>query len=192
MAFNFIKTKIEGVYIVEPKIFRDERGYFMETYNEQEFVKNGITNRFIQDNQSKSSYGVIRGLHCQLGEHSQAKLVRVLQGKVLDVAVDTRLGSPTFGQHVAVELSAENQRQLFIPRYFLHGFSVLSDQAIFAYKVDNFYNKESEFGIRYDDKEINIDWKVPAEKVITSEKDRIANNLKSLVLATQQLNKRVK
>ena len=192
MAFTFIKTKIDGVYIIEPKIFHDDRGYFMETYNEQEFVKNGITNRFIQDNQSKSSYGVIRGLHCQLGEHSQAKLVRVLQGKVLDVAVDTRLGSPTFGQHVAVELSAENQRQLFIPRYFLHGFSVLSDQAIFAYKVDNFYNKESEFGIRYDDKEINIDWKVPAEKVITSEKDRIANNLKSLVLATQQLNKRVK
>ena len=177
---NFIKTDIDGVFIIEPKVFEDARGYFFESYNEAEFIKNGITNRFVQDNQSKSSYGVIRGLHCQLGEHSQAKLVRVLKGRVLDVAVDIRRGSPTFDKHVAVELSDENNRQLFIPRHFLHGFSVLSDEAVFAYKCDNFYCKESEFGIRYDDPEIGIDWKIPAEKVITSEKDRLANKLKDI------------
>ena len=177
---NFIKTEIDGVFIIEPKVFEDARGYFFESYNEAEFIKNGITNRFVQDNQSKSSYGVIRGLHCQLGEHSQAKLVRVLKGRVLDVAVDIRRGSPTFGKHVAVELSAENNRQLFIPRHFLHGFSVLSEEAIFAYKCDNFYCKEAEFGIRYDDAEIGIDWKIPPEKVITSEKDRLANKLKDI------------
>ena len=180
-VMNFINTEIDGVYIIEPKIFNDARGYFFESYNEAEFIKNGISNRFVQDNQSKSSYGVVRGLHCQLGEHSQAKLVRVLQGRVLDVAVDVRPGSKTFGKHVAVELSAENQRQLFIPRHFLHGFSVLSKEAIFAYKVDNLYNKESEFGIRYDDPEIGVDWQVPAEKVITSEKDRLANTLQDLL-----------
>ena len=178
---NFIKTTIDGVYIIEPKIFRDARGYFFESYNEAEFVKNGITNRFVQDNQSKSCYGVVRGLHCQLGEHSQAKLVRVLKGKVLDVAVDVRYGSPTFGKHIAVELSDENNRMLFIPRHFLHGFSVLSPEAIFTYKVDNLYCKESEFGIRYDDPEIGVDWKVPADKIITSEKDRIANQLQDLI-----------
>ena len=177
---NFIKTDIDGVFIIEPKVFEDARGYFFESYNEAEFIKNGITNRFVQDNQSKSSYGVIRGLHCQLGEHSQAKLVRVLKGRVLDVAVDIRRDSPTFGKHVAVELSDENNRQLFIPRHFLHGFSVLSDEAVFVYKCDNFYCKESEFGIRYDDPEIGIDWKIPAEKVITSEKDRLANKLKDI------------
>lgn len=177
---NFIKTEIDGVYIIEPRVFEDARGYFFESYNEAEFVKNGIPNRFVQDNQSKSSYGVIRGLHCQLGEHSQAKLVRVLKGKVLDVAVDIRKGSPTFGKHVAVELSAENQRQLFIPRDFLHGFSVLSEEAIFAYKCDNLYCKEAEFGIRYDDPEIGIDWKIPTDKVITSEKDRLANRLEDI------------
>lgn len=177
---NFIKTEIEGVYIIEPRIFRDARGYFFESYNAAEFARNGINAVFVQDNQSQSSYGVIRGLHCQLGEHSQAKLVRVLQGRVLDVAVDIRPGSPTFGKHVAVELSAENQRQLFIPRHFLHGFSVLSETAVFAYKVDNLYCKESEFGIRYDDPEIGIDWKIPAEAVLTSEKDRIANSLKDV------------
>ena len=177
---NFIKTEIDGVVIVEPKIFEDARGYFFESYNEAEFIKNGITNRFIQDNQSKSCYGVIRGLHCQLGEHAQAKLVRVLKGKVLDVAVDVRKGSPTFGKHVAVELSEKNQRQLFIPRGFLHGFSVLSDEAIFAYKCDNAYSKESEFGIAYNDPEIGVDWKVPADKVITSEKDKMAHSLKEL------------
>jgi len=179
-TMNFIKTAIDGVIIVEPKIFQDARGYFFESYNEATFVQNGITNRFVQDNQSKSSYGVIRGLHCQLGEHAQAKLVRVLQGKVLDVAVDIRKDSPTFGKHVAVELSDENQRQLFIPRGFLHGFSVLSETAVFAYKCDNFYCKEAEFGIRYDDAEIGIDWKIPTDKIITSEKDRLANKLKDI------------
>lgn len=182
MAFNFIKTKINGVYIIEPKIFQDSRGYFFESYNRPEFVAHGINNEFVQDNQSKSGYGVIRGLHCQLGDWSQAKLVRVIQGRVLDVAVDIRRGSSTFGKYVAVELSDENQRQLFIPRHFLHGFSVLSDTAIFAYKVDNYYNKQSEFGIRYDDPEIGIDWRIPADKVLTSEKDRIANTLRDIPL----------
>lgn len=177
---KFTKTKIEGVVIVEPKVFEDARGYFFESYNEKEFVENGIDAKFIQDNQSKSSYGVIRGLHCQLGDHSQAKLVRVLKGRVLDVAVDIRKGSPTFGQYVAVELSEENQRQLFIPRHFLHGFSVLSEEAVFSYKVDNYYCKDAEFGIRYDDKEIGIDWQIPVDKIITSEKDRIAKGLKDV------------
>ena len=177
---NFIKTTIDGVLIVEPKIFEDSRGYFFESYNETEFAQNGIPNKFVQDNQSKSSYGVIRGLHCQLGKHAQAKLVRVLEGKVLDVAVDIRKNSQTFGKYVAVELSADNKRQLFIPRGFLHGFSVLSKTAFFAYKCDNFYCKEAEFGIRYDDEEIGIDWKIPADKVIISEKDRQANNLKDI------------
>ncbi len=177
---KFIKTNIDGVIIVEPRVFPDSRGYFFESYNEQEFIKNGITNRFVQDNESKSSYGVVRGLHCQLGEHSQAKLVRVISGTVLDVAVDVRKNSPTFGKYVAVELSDKNKRQLFIPRDFLHGFSVLSETAIFAYKVDNFYNKESEFGIRYDSPEINIDWRVPNDKIITSEKDRLAHTLADL------------
>ena len=177
---KFIKTEIDGVVIVEPHVFADARGYFMETYNADEFAANGIPNVFVQDNQSMSSYGVVRGLHCQLGDKAQAKLVRVLQGKVLDVAVDARPDSPTFGKHVAVELSAENQRQLFIPRGFLHGFSVLSETAIFAYKCDNLYCKEAEFGIRYDDPEIGVNWRVPTEKITTSEKDRLANKLKDL------------
>ena len=178
---NFIKTKLDGVIIVEPNVFKDSRGYFFESYNKAEFTLHGLGQNFVQDNQSKSSYGVVRGLHCQLGSHSQAKLVRVLLGRVLDVAVDVRPGSKTFGKHVAVELSDENQRQLFIPRHFLHGFSVLSDTAVFAYKVDNLYNKESEFGIRYDDPEIGVDWRVPANKIITSDKDRIANKLSDLL-----------
>lgn len=177
---NFVKTDIEGLYIIEPKIFKDSRGYFFECYNETEFARNGITNRFVQDNQSKSSYGVVRGLHCQLGEHSQAKLVKVLKGRVLDVAVDIRKGSPSFGKHFAIELSDENQLQLFIPRHFLHGFSVLSDEAIFSYKCDNLYCKASEFGIRYDDPEIGVDWRIPRDKIITSEKDRLANRLKDI------------
>ena len=177
---NFIKTEIDGVIIVEPRIFNDARGYFFESYNAAEFAANGIPNTFVQDNQSKSSYGVVRGLHCQLGKHAQAKLVRVLHGTVLDVAVDIRPGSPTFGKHVAVELSAENNRQLFIPRGFLHGFSVLSDTAIFAYKCDNLYAPQSEFGIRFDDPDIGIDWRVPADKIITSDKDNIAKGLKDV------------
>ena len=178
---NFIKTAIDGVVIVEPRIFKDDRGYFFESYNEQEFISNGITNRFVQDNQSKSSYGVVRGLHCQLGEHAQAKLVRVLAGKVLDVAVDFRKDSPTFLQHVAVELSAENNRQLFIPRGFLHGFSVLSETAVFAYKCDNLYCKESEFGIRFDDPTIGVDWQVPADKILVSDKDRMHKEVKDVL-----------
>ncbi len=177
---NFIKTEIDGVVIVEPRVFSDERGYFFESYNKDEFIRNGITAEFVQDNQSKSSYGVVRGLHCQLGEHAQAKLVRVLSGRVLDVAVDIRKGSPTFGKYVAVELSDENKRQLFIPRGFLHGFSVLSDEAVFAYKCDNLYAPQSEFGIRFDDSDIGIDWKVPRDKIITSAKDNIAKGLKDV------------
>ena len=178
---NFIKTSLPGVIIVEPKIFKDDRGYFFESYNEAEFIKNGITNRFVQDNQSKSSYGVVRGLHCQLGEHAQAKLVRCLFGTVLDVAVDYNPKSPTFGKYVAVELSDKNQHQLFIPRGFLHGFSVLSDTAVFAYKCDNLYCKESEFSIRYDDPDINVDWCIPMDKIITSEKDKLAKRLQDVI-----------
>lgn len=177
---NFIKTELEGVVIVEPKVFEDARGYFFESYNEAEFVKNGIPNKFVQDNQSKSCYGVVRGLHCQLGEFAQAKLVRVLSGCVLDVAVDIRPDSPTFGKYVAVELSDENKRQLFIPRGFLHGFSVLSKEAVFAYKCDNLYAPQAEFGIRFDDPDIGVDWKIPADKIITSEKDRQAKGLKDV------------
>lgn len=181
MKFNFIKTEIDGVFVIEPKVFEDSRGYFFESYNEEEFIKNGITNRFVQDNQSKSSYGVIRGLHCQIGQHSQAKLIRVLAGKILDVAVDIRKGSPTFGKHIAIELSAQNQRQLFIPRDFLHGFSVLSQESILSYKCDNFYCKEAEFGIRYDDPQIAIDWKIPAHEVIVSQKDLLSNSFKDIL-----------
>lgn len=177
---NFIKTELDGVIIIEPRIFEDERGYFFESYNEAEFIKNGIQNRFVQDNQSKSSYGVIRGLHCQLGEFAQAKLVRVLHGRVLDVAVDIRKNSQTFGKYVAVELSDENKRQLFIPRGFLHGFSVLSDTAVFAYKCDNLYAPHAEFGIRFDDPDIGVDWKIPADKIKTSAKDNIAKGLKDV------------
>ena len=178
---NFIKTNIDGVIIIEPKVFEDSRGYFFESYNEHEFAVNGIENKFVQDNQSKSSYGVVRGLHCQLGNHAQAKLVRCLSGCVLDVAVDIRPQSKTFGKYVSVELSDENKRQLFIPRGFLHGFSVLSETAIFAYKCDNLYCKESEFSIRFDDPDINIDWRIPADKIITSEKDRTAKRLKDVL-----------
>ena len=177
---NFIKTDIDDVIIIEPRIFVDDRGYFFESYNEFEFVKNGITNKFVQDNQSKSSYGVVRGLHCQYGAYSQAKLVSVLYGKVLDVAVDCRKGSPTLGKYVAVELSDENKRRLFIPRGFLHGFSVLSDTAVFLYKCDNWYYKDSEIIVRYDDPELNIDWRVPKDKIIVSEKDKNAITLQQL------------
>ena len=179
---NFIKTVIDGVFIIEPKVFNDERGYFFESYNENEFLNAGISVKFVQDNQSMSkNYGVIRGLHAQSGIHSQSKLVRVLQGKVLDVAVDIREKSPTFGKYISVELSGENCRQLFIPRGFLHGFAVLSDNAIFAYKCDNFYCKESEISVRYDDPDIGIDWKIPNDKVVVSEKDKNASRLKDVI-----------
>ncbi len=177
---NFIKTAIDGVIIVEPQVFADERGYFFESYNQEAFAAAGIKAKFVQDNQSCSSYGVIRGLHCQQGAHAQAKLVRVLEGKVLDVAVDIREGSPTFGKHVAIELSAENKRQLYIPRGFLHGFSVLSNQAVFAYKCDNFYCHEAEAGVRWNDAEIGIDWRIPADKVIISAKDKCHGGLRDV------------
>ncbi len=169
----FIPTKIKDVVIFEPRIFTDDRGYFFETYNEKLFNDNGITAKFVQDNQSKSSYGVIRGLHFQKGEHAQAKLVRVLQGSVLDVAVDLRAGSETYGKYVAVELSDVNNLQLFIPRGFAHGFSVLSRTAVFAYKCDNLYCKESEGGINCNDSDLGIDWQIPAEDRILSEKDKL-------------------
>ncbi len=180
-CMNFIKTKIEGLFIIEPRVFSDDRGYFFESYNHDVFKENGINNIFLQDNQSKSSYGVIRGLHAQNAEHAQAKLVRVLEGCVLDVAVDIRHGSPTFGQHVAVELSAENNRQFFLPRGFLHGFSVLSETAIFAYKCDNLYNKNSEIGVKFDDMALNIDWKIPADKAIISDKDKILGDFANVI-----------
>ena len=181
MAFRKIPTKIDGVFIVEPDIFRDDRGYFMETYNEKAFKELGITNNFVQDNQSMSAYGTIRGLHVQLGKYSQAKLVRALAGTVLDVAVDVREDSKTYGQYVAVELSAENQRQLFIPRGLAHGFSVLTDYAIFAYKCDNGYYKPAEFGLNCFDKTINVDWKIPVQKAILSEKDKNAPYLEAFM-----------
>lgn len=169
----FIPTKIKDVVVFEPRIFTDDRGYFFETYNEKLFNDNGVTAKFVQDNQSKSSYGVIRGLHFQKGEHAQAKLVRVLQGRVLDVAVDLRKGSETYGKHVAVELSDVNNLQLFIPRGFAHGFSVLSKTAVFAYKCDNLYCKESEGGIDCNDPDLGIDWQIPAEDRVLSEKDKL-------------------
>ena len=169
---NYIATDIEGVYILEPQLFKDARGYFTETYNKADFDKNiGYDVQFIQDNQSMSSKGVLRGLHYQEGADSQAKLVRVINGTVLDVAVDLRKHSPTFGKYLMVELSAENMRQLFIPRGFAHGFSVLSEKAIIQYKCDNFYAPEADSGISIKDESFGIDWKIPTENAILSEKD---------------------
>ncbi len=170
---NIIKTEIEGVFILEPRVFSDDRGFFFESYNENTFKDLGITANFVQDNQSFSTYGTIRGLHAQTGEHAQAKLVRVLSGAVIDVAVDSRKDSPTYGKHVAVELSSENKRQLFIPRGLLHGFSVISEEAMFFYKCDNYYNKASETGVIYNDKTLNIDWKVKPGKEVVSDKDML-------------------
>lgn len=169
---NIIKTEIEGVLILEPRIFRDSRGYFFESFNQREFEEKVGGVIFVQDNESRSCYGVVRGLHFQKGEHAQSKLVRVVKGKVLDVAVDLRPGSKTFGKHVRAELSEENHRQLFIPRGFAHGFSVLSDEVVFQYKCDNFYCSESEGAIAWDDPDLAIDWKVPADRIVLSEKDR--------------------
>ena len=168
-----IKTDIEGVVIIEPKIFGDARGYFYESFNAAEFeAKTGIKTTFVQDNQSKSSYGVLRGLHFQKPPYAQSKLVRVVEGAVVDVAVDIRRGSPTFGKYVAVELTAENHRQLFIPRGFAHGFSVLSERAVFTYKCDNLYHPEADGGILLTDAALGIDWRVPADQMILSEKDK--------------------
>ena len=167
-----IKTEIGGLYILEPRVFEDARGYFFESYNKETFEAAGLFYNFVQDNQSKSSYGTVRGLHFQKGEHAQAKLVRVLEGVVLDVAVDLRRASPTYGQYVAVELSGENKRMMLIPRGFAHGFSVLSEEAVFAYKCDNLYCKESEGGIRFDDPTLAIDWRIDMARALTSGKDR--------------------
>jgi len=167
---NYIKTEIEGVFIIEPKVFSDNRGYFFESYRQDEFDANIGKINFIQDNESKSAYGVLRGLHYQKPPFSQSKLVRVVYGKVLDVAVDIRKDSPTFGKHIAVELSGENKRQFFIPRGFAHGFAVLSDEVVFQYKCDNYYNRESEGGIAWNDPAMGIDWKI--ENPLLSEKDK--------------------
>lgn len=168
---EFKKTSIDGVYVIEPRVFNDARGYFFETWKKSEFEANIGPVEFVQDNESKSSFGVLRGLHYQKGEFSQAKLVRVIKGKVLDVAVDIRKSSPTFGQYEMVELSDENKRQFFIPRGFAHGFLVLSDEAIFTYKVDNIYAPQAESGIRWNDPDVGIQWPIDLEKVMTSEKD---------------------
>lgn len=165
------KGEIEGVFIIEPRLFEDERGYFFEAFSEREFAEKVCNTHFVQDNEAKSSYGVVRGLHFQLPPYAQSKLVRVVEGRVLDIAVDIREGSPTFGKHIAVELSAENHRQLFIPRGFAHGYSVLSETATLEYKCDNYYAPESEGAILWNDTELGIDWQVPAEKVILSAKD---------------------
>ena len=169
-----IPTKLEGCFIIEPTLFYDDRGYFMESFNEVRFEKEtGQRVHFVQDNQSYSTKGVLRGLHYQTGEYAQAKLVRVLDGEVLDIAVDIRPDSATYGQYEAIVLSGENKKQFFVPRGFAHGFLVLSDTATFFYKCDNFYNKESEGGIIYNDSSLNIDWQLPSEDLIISEKDKV-------------------
>ena len=167
----FIKTELPGLLIFEPNVFKDSRGYFFESFNADVFHEAGIDEVFVQDNQSQSAYGVIRGLHYQLNPFAQTKLLRVLSGKILDVVVDIRKGSPTYGKHISVELSAENFKQVYIPRGFAHGFSVLSNEAVVMYKCDTFYNKESEAGILYNDPGLAIDWKIPGDKQIVSEKD---------------------
>lgn len=179
---EYRKTEIDGVYILEPRVFNDDRGYFFEAWKKEDFEEHVGKVDFIQDNEFKSSYGVLRGLHYQKENYSQAKLVRVIKGKVLDVAVDIRKSSPTFGKHVMVELSDENKRQFFIPRGFAHGFLVLSDEAIFTYKVDNIYAPQHEASIRWNDEDINIKWPIAPEDVVTSEKDLKASSLKDAEL----------
>ena len=177
---NIIKTDIEGVVIIEPRIFTDARGYFFESFSERDFCKEVREIKFVQDNESKSSYGVMRGLHFQRPPFTQSKLVRVIKGAVLDVAVDIRKGSPTYGKHVAVELTEDNHRQFFVPRGFAHGFTVLSEEAIFQYKCDEFYAPGTEGAVAWDDPDLGIDWRIPAEKVILSEKDRRNPRLKEV------------
>lgn len=175
-----VETNIEGVIIIEPRIFKDDRGYFFESFSQREFEEKVCKTTFVQDNESKSGYGVLRGLHFQKPPFAQSKLVRVIKGAVLDVAVDIRKGSPTFGQYVSVELTGENHRQFFIPRGFAHGFSVLSEEVIFQYKCDNFYSPQSEGAIAWNDPDLNIDWRIPVEEVILSEKDSKHPKLKDL------------
>ena len=173
-----IKTAIDGVVIIEPKVFKDQRGYFFESFSQREFEAKVRKVNFVQDNESMSSYGVMRGLHFQRPPYTQSKLVRCVKGRVLDVAVDIRKGSPTYGQHVAVELSEDNHRQFFVPRGFAHGFAVLSDTAVFQYKCDNFYAPQADGGISIKDKSLGIDWKIPTDMVILSEKDTLHSCLK--------------
>lgn len=175
-----VETNIEGVIIIEPRIFKDDRGYFFESFSQREFEEKVCKTTFVQDNESKSGYGVLRGLHFQKPPFAQSKLVRVIKGAVLDVAVDIRKGSPTFGQYVSVELTGDNHRQFFIPRGFAHGFSVLSEEVIFQYKCDNFYSPQSEGAIAWTDPDLNIDWRIPVEEVILSEKDSKHPKLKDL------------
>lgn len=177
-----IKTNIEGVFIIEPKVFKDSRGYFFESFSQREFDEKVRPITFVQDNESMSSYGVMRGLHFQRPPFTQSKLVRCVKGAVLDVAVDIRKGSPTYGQHVAVELTEDNHRQFFVPRGFAHGFAVLSDEAIFQYKCDNYYAPQSEGAIAWDDPDLGIDWRVPTENRILSEKDAHHPRLKDAEL----------
>jgi len=178
-----IETKLKGCFIFEPSVFEDERGCFFESYNQNKFNELiGEEVNFVQDNQSFSTKGVVRALHYQIGKHAQAKLVRVLEGKVIDVAVDLRKDSPTFGEHVTIELSADNKKQLYIPRGFAHGFSVISNTATFFYKCDNFYNKTSEGGIIFNDKSLNINWRLPLNEVKVSDKDIILPTIKNAIL----------
>lgn len=180
---NATETKLKGCYILEPKVFNDDRGYFLESFNSKKFNELlGVDIKFVQDNESFSSKGVVRGLHYQLGQHAQAKLVRVVKGEVLDVAVDIRKKSKTFGQYISVVLSENNKKQLFVPRGFAHGFIVLSETAIFSYKCDNHYNKQSEGGIIYNDPKLNIDWKLPNNEFILSDKDLLLPTLDNATL----------
>ncbi len=175
---NITPTPLQDLFIIEPRVFEDERGFFFESYSEQQLTKNGLRYNFIQDNHSKSAYGVLRGLHFQNAPYAQAKLVRVVEGSVLDVAVDLRKDSPTYLQHFSIELSAENKKQLLIPRGFAHGFVVLTPTCEFLYKCDNVYDKASEGGIAYNDPQLNIDWKIPASAIILSDKDKHNPTLK--------------
>lgn len=178
-----LETKLKDCYIIEPRVFEDKRGYFFESFNTKQFQElTHFKNTFIQDNESFSTKGVLRGLHYQTGEHAQSKLVRVIKGKVLDVAVDLRKNSKTFGEYVSVELSEDNKKQLLVPRGFAHGFVVLSNTAIFSYKCDNYYNKASEAGIIFNDKDLNIDWQLPQEELLVSDKDSILPAFKNAVL----------
>lgn len=192
MVFNtevmeeIFQTEIEGVVLIRPRVLGDDRGYFMESFSARRFEPRVLDTQFVQDNEGYSRYGVLRGLHFQYPPHEQAKLVRVVCGRVLDVAVDIRVGSPTFGKHVARELSAENKLQLFIPRGFAHGYAVLSDEAVLQYKCDRFYAPESEGGIRYDDPALGIDWGVPADRLILSPKDQALEELSVVVSRLQQ------
>lgn len=181
-----VNTDIKGVVILEPRVFGDERGYFFESFSQKEFNTKISETVFVQDNESMSGYGVLRGLHYQLPPYTQAKLVRVVKGKVLDVVVDLRKDSATFGKHVAVELSEENKRQFFVPRGFAHGFVVLSDSAVFQYKCDNYYAPENEGGIRFDDPALNIDWRIPVKDMILSDKDLKLKNLSECFIFENQ------